>query len=34
LPYRAPARVIGMIESEHQLQMTAAVRQLLLQSLQ
>lgn len=33
LPYRAPARVIGMIESERQPHMTAAVRQLLLQSL-
>jgi DNA-binding transcriptional LysR family regulator len=34
LPYRAPARVIGMIEGERQPQMTAAVRQLLLQALQ
>lgn len=33
LPYRAPARVIGMIESDRQPRITAAVRELLLQSL-
>jgi DNA-binding transcriptional LysR family regulator len=33
LPYRAPARVIGLVESDRQQGIIAAVRQLLLQSL-
>jgi DNA-binding transcriptional LysR family regulator len=34
LPYRAPPRVIGIVESDRQPRITTAVRQLLLQSLQ